>query len=384
MKDTKTNLFERGLQLTLLSACLALPQIVTAQSVDTTPVKATTVNSVQVKNKEQNSKSILVYLNQTPTVQPQNQKPFVMQQGVLDRGISRLGGADSGGGDEVGLSFQQAVQSAAVKLSATMDNKTKALLMSTIVSSKYVVVDQTLKVKINGETQESVAINVPKDKIIYVNRARWTSLRDQLQREKIGGHEVLSLMGLESTGDYHVSGQFLNSICDEECSKYPASFGLDILSVKKAWAIGTQINSSELNGQWLLTATIKDRTVEKGYDGLFNDQAYNPNGVSDASILRFRETQDPLSNRAGTSCEFLDKQTKEVLRGPSKVDFNSADNTASFSMIPELDYVRIYNCREVNGKPGKMLCQNSYDGNFIRYEKINNVTVGFSLYEKIK
>ena len=123
------------------------------------------------------------------------------------------GGVNGGGGDDDGLEFSARLSEAlrSIKLmKSILTAKAMSLdLEKDILATRIVVLDQTLVVKIAGFIQSSVAANIPQSKIIYVNRSRWHGIKNKSLKEAIALHEYLSLLGLEQTGYYPISSNYL-------------------------------------------------------------------------------------------------------------------------------------------------------------------------------
>ena len=127
----------------------------------------------------------------------------------------RLGTNSGGGGDEVGLDFQRTLQSALEGLrnhsSKTFSSLEKQGIAAVVDQAKIIVLDEDLEASIKGYTQNSVAVNLPEMKTILVNRQRWNNVLDSKIKEGIALHEVLSLMKLESTGNYAISSKYVTA-----------------------------------------------------------------------------------------------------------------------------------------------------------------------------
>lgn len=118
-----------------------------------------------------------------------------------------------GGGDEIAIEFQsdffkalKVVESKNVELTKKIDNIDTVSLLG---RAHILTVDEGLKITFDGVTQSSVATNDPASGTILVNRSRWEAIKSQTIREGIALHEVLSLGGIERTGQYPISGQYV-------------------------------------------------------------------------------------------------------------------------------------------------------------------------------
>jgi hypothetical protein len=128
---------------------------------------------------------------------------------------ARIGGTSGvgGGGDDVGLDFQASAARALQNLKIDLiDSETQQRALEMLQSAQFLVSDKPLQViERNGSTQSPVAVNIPTDKIIYIDAKKWKALGNEEVRQSLALHEVFSLMGLEKNGDYSISSQFKNS-----------------------------------------------------------------------------------------------------------------------------------------------------------------------------
>ena len=76
--------------------------------------------------------------------------------------------------------------------------------------ARILVSEEPLLVPAAEGTQESVAVNEPATRTIWIHRARWEKAALPRLRQAIALHEALSLVGLEGTGRYPISAPFLN------------------------------------------------------------------------------------------------------------------------------------------------------------------------------
>lgn len=119
---------------------------------------------------------------------------------------------DRGGGDEVGLDFLASTQRILEKKSSHEKIASllkKIPLQDLMEKTKVLVTDLDLVVAMDGVLQKSIAINDPSTFTIQINRKRWNNLKDDSIKEAIALHELLSLIRIESTGDYPISGMYL-------------------------------------------------------------------------------------------------------------------------------------------------------------------------------
>ena len=117
------------------------------------------------------------------------------------------------GGDEVSMEFLQAFSSAMKTIAnespELSTQVSRANLEQVLAGATLLVVSDALPVERYGVVQDSIAVNDASTKRIFVNRFRWTEIRDPHVKEAIAFHEVASLAGLESTGKYPLTARYL-------------------------------------------------------------------------------------------------------------------------------------------------------------------------------
>jgi hypothetical protein len=121
------------------------------------------------------------------------------------------GSSGGGGGDDDGLTFSSSIYVALSRLKGSELVKDIDLhnLRLRAGSAIIAVVDEPQIVTYNGFRQDSVAKNYPDVNQIWVNRKRFQAIKDPHVREAVALHELLSLEGIEKTGYYPISGQYL-------------------------------------------------------------------------------------------------------------------------------------------------------------------------------
>jgi ankyrin repeat protein len=126
---------------------------------------------------------------------------------------SSEGSSARGGGDPLALEFKATADVALKNLQllkrAPFSDVNFALLQKKIDTAQVIITDQSLDVSKDGFTQNSAAENQPENNLIIVNRESYTVLAATVQ-QALALHEFLSLMGIESTGNYPISGKFLS------------------------------------------------------------------------------------------------------------------------------------------------------------------------------
>jgi len=118
---------------------------------------------------------------------------------------------ETGGGDEIGLEFRNAFATAlrAVKDGTVKGSFSAEALEKAASTAHVLVVEEPLSVSFAGTKQDSVAVNIPAEALIKVNRFRWSGLKAEKLKEAVALHEVLSLIGVERTGYYEISARYL-------------------------------------------------------------------------------------------------------------------------------------------------------------------------------
>jgi hypothetical protein len=143
----------------------------------------------------------------------------VRKQSDKIESMKTLGGVNGGGGDEIGLSFEAAMQSALIKMSRNMPQLyaklVKRKLNSVLQTLRILTVDVSISAKYQSILQDSVAANDPVNRIIIINRFKWLRISNPVLAEGIALHELASILRLEKTGRYPIS------------SLYVKYFGLD-------------------------------------------------------------------------------------------------------------------------------------------------------------
>lgn len=131
------------------------------------------------------------------------------------------------GGDDIGLEFQLLARKTLRDIQTNYPEIafrfSQDEFMFYVDHVTTLVVNDALGLILKGATQDSVAVNVAADKIIYVNRARWDKIFDQRVKAGIVLHEYLSLMGLESTGMYSISAHYMALVGAPKTPDFPVT-----------------------------------------------------------------------------------------------------------------------------------------------------------------
>lgn len=128
--------------------------------------------------------------------------------------VTALAGQERGGGDFAGLEATTSAQAALFEISqnpALAERAHLSELAELLKRVKVVSTTNDLKISFRGITQFSTAANDPATATIQVNVALWNSLTDPRPRKALMVHELESLLGYESTGDYSISGVYLDT-----------------------------------------------------------------------------------------------------------------------------------------------------------------------------
>lgn len=147
-----------------------------------------------------------------------------------------IGGDHAGnGGNEVGLEFESSFRQALIKVAAHkiegLESIVKIDYDIRLRDLKILVVDEPLQVTIDGQTQECVAINYPDQKAIRVSSIKWKALDNPWIREGIALHEVLSLLGFESTGQYRYSARYISNFSQDPQFKFTGASAREAVKI---------------------------------------------------------------------------------------------------------------------------------------------------------
>jgi|GEM_PF-5027533 hypothetical protein len=123
-----------------------------------------------------------------------------------------VGNEGGGGGETVGLEFQAAAYRALQNADSTLlDKATYQRAIETIRNARFLVTKEKLTVlDQNGREMNPVAVNYPNLQSIYIDAEKWNGIAHEDVRQSLSFHEVLSLMKIEKTGDYHLSSRLKN------------------------------------------------------------------------------------------------------------------------------------------------------------------------------
>jgi hypothetical protein len=130
--------------------------------------------------------------------------------------LNGRGTTSSGGGDENGLVFIPFLEAALGKLNdfdSAVFTQYHGRLKQVEEKAKVVIVDVAANPSLDQifreKIQNSVALNIIETQVVFLNSRRWNRIRIPAVKEAIALHEALSLLNVESTGHYPISGRYL-------------------------------------------------------------------------------------------------------------------------------------------------------------------------------
>jgi hypothetical protein len=310
-------------------------------------------------------------------------------------------GREFKGGDPVAIEFQssaavaiQEVESDIQDFPQIRDKSPETILAH----AKILVSDTPLYIESNGVRQESAAINAHSPDRIILNRSSWNSIESQEVKNALALHEVLSLAGIEDTGSYPVSANYLSfrglSCSPDHCSAL--TFNIGSFTFEKARALFDEAGApsrSQLDGAfWLMLGLAEMPTAS-----FSAPPEYAENGVLNSDdesriILSFRNYKSDLgeSNFGLYYMRISDSQPAIQNAGPQDtypIALNSSG--VSFSMPGTVKPVASdpaktgdfkYECRLVHPDAQIMICGGAFSnpyhgvvsGQVVRYLLLKN------------
>ena len=250
-------------------------------------------------------------------------------------GLFAQAGTEGHGGDEVGIQFQQAFRAGMLEILKRPDFIPLANLKSLAAlegTAKILVIDCPANkkcpvnffVSINGVPQESIAINDPDNQIIFINRTRWNQVRNVHVLEAIALHEMLSLLKLEDTGKYEISGRYL-SIYGWNSESILHPFALsdeEFKEQEKARLEALEVKNEVLK---IRKALVESNCDEEGATGLFTrvcDLSDYPENRSAIGVV----SKDGSSwHRTGSDNDLLEQLASELSRGYRDLGYGHLD-----------------------------------------------------------
>lgn len=256
-------------------------------------------------------------------------------------------GREGNGGDGVALRFTMAGQKA---IQAVLEDPNdypelaKVNLKKTLDQAKILITDQPLTVRANGVNQSSVAINHPNQDLILINREAWNRQSPQVQ-QGLALHEILGLLGIESTGRYAVTQRFLMQeglSCDQSlCAGPPVPAGeFTFDGAVKAFQSARIPTAEQLEGKWLTVGLAQDPSLTAETTELPPEViGYFPDGRVPMRIgyyliyLGFHQGSDIFGN-PGMSVEWseIGNETHRILHHQGPFEMRIRPNGACFAM----------------------------------------------------
>lgn len=130
---------------------------------------------------------------------------------VTNFSYGESGGSGTGGGNAIGLSASTWARYGIMRLDLNKvsqlakKNVTYEDLLRKLESATILATKERLTVKVNGTEQECDAMNIPDKNMILVSESRFPQIKNPEVKGDTMAHEVLGLLGLESTGRYQAS-----------------------------------------------------------------------------------------------------------------------------------------------------------------------------------
>ncbi|HWU44876.1 MAG TPA: hypothetical protein VN132_15595, partial [Bdellovibrio sp.] len=219
----KTNYFEIRGRLWGIALILSLPLIGHAQSFDMSQIE-TKIRAFQIQNSKTASTEKLEILDAkkknkmplSPTGNFEKQNPaekLLKPQWFSPEFQKALtsGGVGTGGGDDDGAKFRAYAALGVDQLKDRFTADQSALIKEALSKARILMVDEKQFAVLGEVTQDSVALNNPETGIVTVSRDRWHQVerKRKAMSKTISTHEVLSLVKMESTGQYDHSSEIL-------------------------------------------------------------------------------------------------------------------------------------------------------------------------------
>jgi hypothetical protein len=250
-----------------------------------------------------------------PAIHENLSSGFVRKQSSTGLHRELWGGADIGGGDDVALDFQGALITAIANLrlkSADIFKKLSGFNTEQILSKTRIVVgDDVLDIKYKDIIQNSTAANDPQSGLILINRTRWNSITNPILKEGIALHEFLSLVGIEATGYYPISSQYI-ALMEADPTSLPPYLEDDPFQTLPP----IELEKSEFGVIGALFEGAKEPISMNDFDNLID---LTLRKTSTSCFLSYMER--PTSSSAVTVVKISESQMGEG--GPSESNFNN-------------------------------------------------------------
>lgn len=209
------------------------------------------------------------------------------------------GGESGGGGDPLALEFKATTEAALKNLQSLKGAPFNGLnlnqLQNKLDGAQVLISDDDLVVSKDGVNQNSAAENRPQQNLIILNRKEYQGIANSSVQQSLALHEILSLAGIESTGNYPISASYLIAMGGSS-SEAPQTISSAVKSVS------TQTPCAEPNSDAL---------------GLFSMIAQP--GTQASAVKSFLRTHvvawDALNDQCETSAEFaLDQNRQDIFQ----------------------------------------------------------------------
>lgn len=131
----------------------------------------------------------------------------------------------------------------------------KGELSCALYTTKIIISEDPLFVEYNNVRQEVVAVNYNTPNRIFIHRKGWLDLNDN-QKKSIAFHELLGILGRESTGDYKISSRYFgpHKVALYKCSAWFSSAVTPL-----------EFSISEVTAGTTLDVNVNQQVVERFY-----------------------------------------------------------------------------------------------------------------------
>lgn len=137
------------------------------------------------------------------------------------------------GGNEIALDFLNSAKRVLSIYGGELRTfpQLKGINLGKVLEKTNILISSTpLQVELRGINQEVTAVNFRSPTTIVINEKRWLNIKENAVKEALALHELLSLVGVERTGVYFISKNYLvkNGIqCLEGLCESQKSIGED-------------------------------------------------------------------------------------------------------------------------------------------------------------
>jgi hypothetical protein len=289
------------------------------------------------------------------------------------------------GGDPVALEFQDSAEIAVGEVEADIHDFPSLQgkdLESVIATTKIIVSEEPLYVQSGEVRQESAAVNSKSpSNMILVNRARWTAIASQEVKNALALHEVLCLAGVEDTGSYVVSGQYLNLRgiqCDPDvCSTFPVDVGpFSFEKARVAFTDGKVPTSQQVVGSWMEVGVADIPTVGNPRRAEFSEGGFLSGNGGVRVFIVFSKGTGPFGDGSFTASYYVDdaetggvspmgiEDTYTLTFDSSGFRFASEGTVLPAASAADAKSAYFdYDCRLL-GSGDTILCSGIYSGNY--------------------